>query len=277
MLKQRIITAILLVIVLAAAVLLLPTDYFALVFALVSMIGAWEWSRLSGITTGWKHVVYALSVFVSLVVIYDIGFEKYVPTRALLEYALFGATLFWAGAALAIVAYPRGTAIWSHRPLMLAAGFFVLIPFWVASSWLHHKSLAYGLWIFAAVALTAAADAGAYLAGKTLGKHKLARHVSPGKTVEGFVGGVLLSIIVAMAYVHFVGFQEVTLVEAAWVGFGMAIMSVIGDLSVSLLKRESGVKDSSSLLPGHGGLMDRLDSLSASLPAFALATVLLGS
>lgn len=208
MLKQRIITAVILILVLAAAVLLLPTDYFALVFAIVSMVGAWEWCRLSGITTAWKHVFYAVAMFITLVVVYDVGFERYVPTHMLLEYALAAASVFWLLAAIAIVAYPRGAKLWSHRPFMLAAGFFVLIPFWVASSWLHHKA-DYGVWIFAAVVLTAAADAGAYLAGKTLGKRKLAVHVSPGKTIEGFIGGVILSMAVSVGYVYFVGWAEI--------------------------------------------------------------------
>jgi len=263
------------VLVLSAAVLLLPTDYFALVFAIASMIGAWEWSRLSGITTPWKHVIYALGVFVTQVVLYDLFFVHDVPSKAFLDAVLGVAAVFWVFAALFIIAYPRAARVWSHRPLRLAGGFFVLIPFWVSASWLHDV-VEYGALIFIAVLLTAAADAGGYIAGKTMGKHKLAVHVSPGKTIEGFIGGVILTMVVSMLVVQLAGWHQVSLLQAAMIGLMMSIVSVVGDLTVSLLKRESGVKDSSSLLPGHGGLMDRLDSLSATLPAFALAIDLLG-
>ncbi|HCU25585.1 MAG TPA: phosphatidate cytidylyltransferase [Deltaproteobacteria bacterium] len=115
-------------------------------------------------------------------------------------------------------------------------------------------------WLFLVLATTFAADTGAYIAGHLLGRHKLAPHISPGKTVEGLLGGILLSFIAALICKYIIS-QDILFNDCLWVGIGSGLIGPLGDLSESLLKRSVGVKDSGNLIPGHGGLLDRIDAL----------------
>ena len=138
------------------------------------------------------------------------------------------------------------------------------------STFVHLRLETDGLyWIFLALVLTWSADSGAYFAGRTLGKNKLFPRVSPNKTIEGVIGGVVLSITVAVFYTSSL-LPDVSIISAAFLGGFIAIVSVVGDLVESLMKRAFDVKDSGKILPGHGGVIDRLDSLLFSFPVVYL-------
>ena len=179
--------------------------------------------------------------------------------------------LWWVINSYWIISFPRHTRFWnSYTATRLVNGFFFFVPLVVALSALHQIDSSLVLLL---LALIWSADSGAYFVGRTIGKNKLLPNVSPGKSAEGFVGGALFSLAVMFAYVSF-GFENVTFVQYFFYGVLSLIVtlaSILGDLFESVYKRIAGVKDSGILLPGHGGLFDRIDSLTASAPIFFLA------
>ena len=178
--------------------------------------------------------------------------------------------LWWVINSYWIISFPRHTRFWnSYTATRLVNGFFFFVPLVVALSALHQIDSSLVLLL---LALIWSADSGAYFVGRTIGKNKLLPNVSPGKTTEGVAGGALFSLAVMFAYVSF-GFENVTFVQYFFYGVLSLIVtlaSILGDLFESVYKRIAGVKDSGILLPGHGGLFDRIDSLTASAPIFFL-------
>lgn len=268
MLRQRVITALILAPLAIWAILALPTAWFALLMGLIVVMGAWEWTRLVGLTGGGR-VVYSTGVAVVLGLLYPLlaQSESMVAAGAV-------AVAWWLAALFCVVRFPDGTEFWRTRPAARAlAGFFVLVPAWAALVFLQRvPGPGYVLLL---VMLIWAADTGAYFAGRAFGRHKLAPRVSPGKTWEGVAGGALLALAVGavgMALLEPAGGIAVFLLLClVAVGF-----SILGDLSESMFKRIMNVKDSGGLLPGHGGVLDRIDSLTAAAPMFALGIYALG-
>jgi phosphatidate cytidylyltransferase len=175
----------------------------------------------------------------------------------------------WALAALGVSCYPRGAALWGGNTRLRIMGLLVLVPPWLAALFL--RSLPHGEYLLICViAIIAFADIGAYFAGRAFGGPKLMPRVSPAKTWSGFCGGIVASMALALLAGLVAGMDGTRL--GAWlaVTLAAALASVVGDLLESMVKRHGGIKDSGSLLPGHGGLFDRLDSLTAGLPVFAL-------
>ncbi|MDG2273490.1 MAG: phosphatidate cytidylyltransferase, partial [Halioglobus sp.] len=173
--------------------------------------------------------------------------------------------------------FPSSAVLWRSMPMRSAMGMLILVPSWMSAVYLLSFRQG-GILMIVMVLVTATADIGAYFAGKRFGQHKLAVSVSPSKTWEGFWGGLAACALLAVIlwgllpeHAEGIGLPAVVVVIAM-----TALASVIGDLTVSMVKRESGVKDSGSLLPGHGGILDRLDSLCGAAPIFALGLLLVG-
>lgn len=266
MLKQRVLTAVALAAGFIAILFFSPWWAFALAVGLVLILGAWEWSYLSGIAAGLLRYAYcAALVAIALLM----GFVSNWATDAdILRNILLAACIWWGVALLWVQGFPASAVLWSSVPVRLVMGMFVLVPAWVACLYLRIQDS--GAWmIFFVVLLVAAADIGAYFSGKALGKRKLAPAVSPGKSWEGVVGGALTAALVAVLF-------NIVFAGGFWgslfaIVVPTALISVLGDLLESMMKRQRGVKDSSQLLPGHGGVLDRIDGLVAALPVFALA------
>ncbi len=168
--------------------------------------------------------------------------------------------------------YPRGTHTWHRTPLLLAMGFAVLLPSWLSLLYLRDNP-AFRQYVFVFFAMVAAADTGAYFSGKRFGRHKLSPTVSPNKTWEGFAGGVIACCVVlwvSLALIQPANLELnfVTLLVATAGATLMASYSVVGDLFESMMKRQANMKDSGTLLPGHGGILDRIDSMTAALPLY---------
>lgn len=259
------------------AVLFLSIPTLALAFAVVVALGAWEWAPLAGL-----QQTLARGLFVTVVVVGCGVFYVYLsladsPRRHEVQPLLGVACLWWCFALLWVRSFPASAVLWNSRPMRVLMGLMVLLPAWVAAVYLLSFQRG-GVLMATLVLLVATADIGAYFAGKRFGRHKLAPAVSPAKTWEGFWGGVACVVLVALAIWSTlpVQFDHVSMGAAIAVGLATALTSVLGDLTVSMVKRESGVKDSSSLLPGHGGLLDRLDSLCGAAPTFALGLLLAG-
>ena len=265
MLKQRIITAVILAPLVIAGIVLLPTALFALFALLVIVIGAWEWAGMSGLRGAG-----ALSFVVLLA---GLCLLLYLLGPDVQRVALYLGSLFWVFALLMVVSFPGTRHLWSQRWQRALMGELILVSAWVGLIWLKNLDNT-GVLVILLLVIIWSADIGAYFTGRAWGKRKLAPAVSPGKSWEGVLGGLLLAILAASCYAlwfnlvpertpaHWMGFVILILVSAA--------ISVLGDLTESMVKRQQGLKDSGNLLPGHGGIMDRIDSLVAAVPLFAL-------
>ena len=269
MLKQRVITACILALALAVGLLKLTYNGFALAMSLVFIIVAWEWANMAGIRLPWQRLLYAGLFGLLFLGVFSSGvLQQKFWVVATLCVSLVG----WLLALLAVCRYPDNKG-WSRSWLLAISGVWLLVPAWLGLLILQPLALRSGL-IWLVIAVIATADIGAYFSGKRFGHHKLAVHVSPGKTWEGFCGGALangllatmLALYLDLKGMQFIGFIAVMILVAA--------ASVLGDLFESMVKRECGMKDSSKLLPGHGGVLDRIDGWTAAVPVFTLLYLL---
>jgi phosphatidate cytidylyltransferase len=278
MLKQRVITAlILLALLLPALVATNPWPFMGLTVVLIAA-GAWEWGRLNGVPA-WMAWGGALLCLLACVLAEQMGWVQSTPP---LVWLMAGA--FWV--LLGGWMIQRGVSGWGLWPRMLrwAVGLVLLALAWLALAQAHQRGVNF---LLSVLVLVWAADVFAYFFGKAFGgrwiKTKLAGSISPGKSWEGVLGGMLGVLLVALVWVEFdrrwaladASFYTLIFAKGWWVALPallfMSAMSVVGDLVESLVKRSAGMKDSSGLLPGHGGVLDRVDAL---LPALPLAMML---
>ncbi|WP_203141774.1 phosphatidate cytidylyltransferase [Marinobacter mangrovi] len=272
MLKTRVITALILAPIAIGCIFFLPPLGFALFTGIIISIGAWEWANMAGMTAGPARIGYALATALVLFLL--------LQSTALTVLVL--AVIWWVVALLLVRAYPGGSQQWQPVPVRALMGGLVLVPAWVGLNQLRSgdfhlanadNNLLLLLYVFCVVWV---ADIGAYFAGRAFGKAKLAPRVSPGKSWAGVWGGLVavaaLSLIVSLV----IGCSATETGLLLVVSLITGAVSVLGDLLESMLKRFRGIKDSSQLLPGHGGIMDRIDSLTAAIPVFALCITLLG-
>ncbi|MEX2963418.1 phosphatidate cytidylyltransferase [Microbulbifer sp. TYP-18] len=273
MLKQRIITALVLVFLFLGALFLLPIQWFSVVTVAVILVGGWEWANLSNLNRALRLVfLAALGIALMVTARHVFGFDFGNPDTDRARQILAVACGWWALAFLWVQSYPASAMLWGNRWARGLIGLVVLVPAWLSVVILRGQD--HGAWlVLFVVAVVVCADVGAYFVGRRFGRHKLAREVSPGKSWEGFAGGLATCLILALAVSLLL---ELPLKNTLLFCFGIlvtALASVIGDLVESMLKRHRGIKDSSGILPGHGGVLDRLDSLSAALPVFTLAAL----
>ena len=277
MLRQRVITALIMAGLFLAGIMFLPLPALAAAFGLVVAAGAWEWSRLAGWQSPVTRAVYVLVVLAVMAGLYrycELGSD---PAATQVQPFLGLACLWWSFALLWVKSYPMSAVLWRTVFMRSLMGLLILAPAWLAAVFL----LSYprgGVLVVVMVLVVAAADIGAYFSGKTWGRHKLAEKVSPAKTWEGFWGGMAVCLLLALALWYLLPDRaaHIGLASVIAVTLSTALASVVGDLGVSMVKRESGMKDSGSLLPGHGGVLDRLDSICGAAPVFALGLVLAG-
>ena len=264
MLKQRILTAIAIVVPVFLLILFGSSRAFAVFALLVIAVGAWEWSRLVGFASTVSRTVYAVAIPALAAVLLLFWEQGGWSTVHGLVLAL--ASLWWLGVFLGLLGYRPGLGQrgWG-RFLLRVAGFFSLVPAVVALAWLHEAN---PYWVVYLLLLVAAADTGAYFAGRRFGRTRLAPEISPGKTREGVFGALMAVILVATAAAWIFGLPPMDALLFVLLSVVVALISVAGDLQESVLKREAGAKDSGTLLPGHGGVLDRVDSLTAAAPVF---------
>jgi phosphatidate cytidylyltransferase len=265
MLKWRLLTAAVLIPPLIAALYWFPPPALAALVALFIVLGGWEWAALCGLRAGGRlGYVGLLALFGSVLV-----WATLIDSRAGSAVLAFAAA-WWVWALLELVR-GRGRSLFERRGLRLVAGVLVLIPAWVGVVYLHAGDPMRPAALLYVLVLVWLADSAAFLAGKTLGRTKLAPTISPGKTVEGVIGGVLAVVLLAY-FCGKIAWQLEAGMLWAWVGLAavVALFSVVGDLVESKVKRVAGVKDSGRILPGHGGVLDRIDALTSAVPIFAL-------
>ncbi|WP_217476766.1 phosphatidate cytidylyltransferase [Stutzerimonas stutzeri] len=267
MLKQRIITAAILLPIALIGFFLLEGLAFALFIGVVVVLGAWEWARLAGFVSQFARVAYALLVAASLLMLYRLP--------GLTAWLLPLSVIWWLVATALVLGYPDSQRHWGGSIGSLVIGALILLPAWQALVVL--KQWPQGNWLIVAVmVLVWAADIGAYFSGKTFGRRKLAPQVSPGKSWEGLIGGLITGLLITLCVALYQDWSPREMVLALLGAALVVVISVVGDLTESMFKRSSGIKDSSQLLPGHGGVMDRIDSLTAAVPVFTVLLWLAG-
>jgi phosphatidate cytidylyltransferase len=259
------------------AVAFLSQNWLALLFAGLICLGAWEWSGLCGWTSPLARGLYVLAVVAVLGLLYQQCQLGATPSREQVQPVLGAACLWWSLALLWVKGYPASAIFWRTKPMRSLMGMLVLAPAWVAAVYLVSLPQG-GALVVILVLVVATADIGAYFSGKRWGSHKLAEVVSPKKTWEGFWGGITACTILAFILWSQLPDQQahVSVAAVLVVTLATALASVVGDLTVSMVKREAGVKDSGSLLPGHGGVLDRLDSICGAAPVLGLGLLLAG-
>ena len=293
MLKQRILTALILAPLALAGVFFLPMVWFAILVGAVSLIGAWEWGAFIAAQnddaleqpqdTRVIRGIFTLSIALLL-----ISFTVIVPMEQIWQQGqlhplyfaslLIGA-LWWLASSVMVMSYPKSQFFWQKSDFYKGLfGQLTLIPFWagmmaIRSYGYDNDPLFGGFLVLAIFVMVWGADVGAYFVGRQFGQRKLMPKVSPGKTVEGAMGGIATALVATLIANHF--FYQIELIPLLILALITTIASVFGDLSESMFKRSAKIKDSGNILPGHGGILDRIDSLTAAVPLFTLVYLLL--
>jgi phosphatidate cytidylyltransferase len=280
LLKYRIATALILIPIVIAALFMLPPFGFAIVALVICMLAAWEWGQLSGFKTRSQRIWLAvLCGFVLIAMMLSMPAYRQPIYLPQVSGSLWASLIWWIAAFVLVIFYPKSASFWrGSRILRLAFGLLTIVPFFWGMVALrqygyaenHHTG---AWWLLYVMLLVWGADSGAYLFGKLFGKHKLAPKVSPGKTWEGVIGGLVTSALISWLFGRYAPLNVVpaTLLVCSVIA---ALASVLGDLTESMFKREAGIKDSGNLIPGHGGILDRIDSLTAAVPVFACLMLL---
>lgn len=274
MLIQRILTALLLT-PLAVLIILLPerwTAVFALIVGVVFLAAQWEWTRLAGLRAPLGRALMLLATAVVLVALW-LGRDVAGLWPAVIAAGVAG----WAASLLWLRRYSFAAApSRENRAFKLVAGMLVLVPAWVALVRVHGSEPDGRWWTLLALVLVWAADTGAYFSGRAFGRRKLAPRISPGKTWAGVYGALCAGALVAAGFGWLLQARGASLAGLVLLGLCTVVASIVGDLLESLMKRHADIKDSGALFPGHGGLLDRLDSVFAALPVFVAGLLLLG-
>lgn len=271
MLRWRVLTALILIPCVLGLVWLAPPVVLPAVFAGIAMLGAWEWAFIMNLTGPAARLAYTLAVL-------GIVLSGWLWLRAggsALPVLVAGA-LWWLAAMACLAAFVRNPAK-PMPPLLVSAliGVVVLVAFWFAIVALHDEGAFGPYWVTMLLLLVWGSDTGGYFAGRTWGRCKLAPLISPGKTWEGAVGSILLGVMGGGTYYacgRLLDFAPAGVSPLMFLGLALVtiVIAIVGDLFESMLKRQRGIKDSGGLLPGHGGVLDRIDGLLAAAPILAL-------
>lgn len=267
---RRVITAMVAIPVVIVAVVALPAAGVALVLAVVAFGASLEWSRIAapGTAAGYG---FALVVAGSLLLLWLAAWHWLGWLRVLCAVAL----VWWCVALVWVIRFERGRDAAALDGVVTRgiAGWFIIVPAWAGLVYLLHAHDEHGPWaVLLVFFIVWAADIGAYFVGRRFGTRRLAATTSPGKSVEGVAGGMAAVAALGVIAGLWLGLPAGLAVAFAVMCIVVAAFSVLGDLMESLVKRRGGVKDSGNVLPGHGGILDRIDSLTAAVPAFAIGT-----
>ena len=272
MLKQRVLTALFLLPLAMAAIFALPAQWFLVLLAVILLGGSWDYRRLAGFS---GHPAGYLLVLVQAIILAILFSCRSHWDSDILTYLCIICAA-WLLMFVRLPLYrPAAHPDSAYRVVSFATAIVSVTTGWFAVCWIRIQ--ADGAWLLLLLLLIVwAADTGAYFSGKAFGKKKLAPHISPGKTRAGLLGGLIAGPLIAVLAASLMPLHTIVPAGLVLVSLITVLASVGGDLLISLHKRTSGFKDSSNLLPGHGGILDRLDSLLAAAPFFALGWLVLG-
>ncbi|WP_165312090.1 phosphatidate cytidylyltransferase [Vibrio ziniensis] len=273
--KQRIITALILAPLVILAIFYLSLPWFMVALATVTIIGSWEWTQFVNASSRYLALVPAVIVGIASYVWLapdGISFHSLNDSHYVL---LIIGSLWWLFSSFLAISYPKSRPWWENSSFLRHLfGLLTLIPFFWSVVFLRAENIALDSYHGARLVLFVcfivwAADSGAYFVGKSFGKHKMAPAVSPNKTIEGLLGGVVAAMLVGWIFADLFSIQFTSVPVMLVTILLTVVISVLGDLVESMFKRVSGIKDSSNIIPGHGGVLDRIDSLTAAFPVFA--------
>ncbi|MEC8860992.1 MAG: phosphatidate cytidylyltransferase [Pseudomonadota bacterium] len=296
MLRQRVLTAIVMLLGLYLGTAWLPAPFFAVFLGLVLLPALWEWGQLMGLRRAAEQAVWTLGFAAILLLTLFLMSRSSVPEADLdvtaqslgtavssinemaLTTLMAFATLFWFWVFWTIRQYPSGQHRWQQRWKIGALGVLCLLPTWLGLYYLKMIESS-GVLVFVLVALVSVVDIGAYFSGRKWGNRRLAPALSPKKSWAGFWGGLASCVALSALLLAWLHSRQPLSIDL-WallmcLAVLLAVLSVVGDLFESMLKRHRGIKDSGRSLPGHGGVLDRIDSLMAATPVFVLALILL--
>ena len=265
MLKQRILTAAILIPVVLGLLFYVPPQAFCVLAGLLVLGASYEWTRLMQLQRMASRLIYiALLAGAMYITLFNIP----------IPLVLMTAFAWWLLAALLVMVYPRGIIFWTRNKVVKGLmGIMVLLPCWVALSYIRNTEQGTIVLLYLFI-LIWGADSAAYFVGKKWGTTKLAPKVSPGKSVQGATGAILFAILITIGGAFSSDLTTGLLLYAVGLAVATVVFSILGDLFESMFKREAGLKDSGNILPGHGGLLDRIDSLTAAAPVYALGFML---
>jgi len=267
-LKQRVLTAIILVPLVIGGIFALTTLQFSIILALFVVLGAWEWTRLVNLDSLPQRFSY---LFVFLLLLIACSYLKIFD--GFLFALLIISVIWWLTKIRFLISFRESQCQLAREGWRwgnLGQGFLLLVPAWLALVVIHSQPL-HGSWLLLYLMLLIwVADSGAYFSGRKWGRKKLALHVSPGKTWEGLYGAMTLCLLFSVLAAFGFDFGWSAGVFFVVLSMVTVVFSVLGDLLESAYKRRAGVKDSGAILPGHGGILDRIDSMTAAAPVFAL-------
>jgi len=263
MLIQRITTALILAPLFIWAVVALETNTLQYILIAITILGAWEYTSLIKFNQLLQKVFIVALVIIAAIV--AIEYSTLVIQIAILWWML---NLYW------VISYPKNTNIWyGSTSVKILTSVLLLVPMLLALIGLH-QDFGYEYFLLLIFVIWGA-DSGAYFIGRAFGKNKLAPKVSPGKSIEGVFGGIGFAVIVMLIFLQYKDISTDQYLAYILLSVVTSSVSVLGDLFESLFKRVSGIKDSSNILPGHGGVLDRIDSLTVAAPFFVLGLSLL--
>jgi phosphatidate cytidylyltransferase len=278
MTSTRIIAALVMAPLAIAAILLLPTPWLVALVALVFLMGMWEWFKLAEIDDTLSRTILLVANLVLMVLLVwaSAGSMVLFQIVTLIGAAWWCAALLW----LRFFNFASDHETYA-RVFKLAAGTLAILPAWCALGLIHASEPNGHRWLLAALSVVWAADSGAYFAGRQFGgrwfgSRKLAPRISPNKTLEGLLGGLAAGVVAGLGFAWLAGLTLPQVPAFVLVAIAAVLFSVVGDLFESLLKRHVGAKDSGNMIPGHGGILDRLDGVLAALPIFAVGKELFG-
>lgn len=282
MLKERVLSAIVMIIAVLAGIFWLSPLLLTIVLSAIICAGMWEWAQFVGLKSALSRAITAVTT-ASILLFFILANTDYIVAAKFITDAtapiLFIGCIWWLVALLLVVSYPNSAKLWAKSVMAkFLFGICTLLPFFVGLLALRFNNYRIdeyqGTYLLLYVCLLVwGADSGAYFFGRAFGKHKLAPKVSPGKSWEGVFGGLLTSCVIAFIFLELaptnVFGRALETVPFIVLSVATVAISVLGDLAESMFKRQAGIKDSSNLIPGHGGILDRIDSLTAAIPFFA--------
>jgi len=262
---MRVISALIMAPLVIYGVLFLSNPAFTSILGAVMLAGAWEWSHLIPLKTIAGRVVYTAAIAVLMWLLWITGLGQLIKPLLLVAFLWWLCALLW-------LSKPQfgAQASMMNNSLKMVAGALVILPAWAALSTLHAHGERGPTLTLMLLMLVWLADIGAYFAGRQWGSRKLAPAISPGKTWEGVYGGLLASLLFAAIAGGLYSHSLQWTLAFMMISLLAAMFSVAGDLLESLMKRQSGIKDSGNIIPGHGGIFDRIDSLVAAAPMFLI-------
>ena len=276
LLKQRIITALILASLVILGIFFLPIPGFIAAVAVITLIGFWEWTQFVSLSERLKAMIIPVVTLIGSLFILPISVPSLMTRFPAHHHMLILGGLWWLLASLLTITYSSSAQYWAKSAaLKQLFGLLTLIPFFWAMLLLRADNYLSSHYLGAKLLLLVclivwSADSGAYFCGKRFGRTKMAPSVSPNKTIEGLFGGIVLAVIVAWVGAEIMNIPFSSVPHLLFIAIVTVVASVFGDLVESMFKRVSGIKDSGRILPGHGGVLDRIDSLTAALPVFAL-------